>query len=111
MARDGGVDRVVITNSYLTRDEYELFRRLPGRQLVKHRGSEFMGALYAVDAYQEALGGLITVRARVPRARSAACLLGGVVTLRRTPWTSPTASNSPAGGLAGKIFDDIRRLT
>jgi CYTH domain-containing protein len=58
---DGAFDRVVITNTYLTRDEYELFLRLPGRRLQKHRWLlEFAGAHYGVDAYQENLSGLIT---------------------------------------------------
>ena len=32
--RDGSNDRVVITNNYLTREEYDRFCRLPGRLLV-----------------------------------------------------------------------------
>ena len=58
---DQALDRIVITNSYLTRDEYDIFRRLPGRRLVKHRWLlEFAGAYYGVDVYQEELAGLIT---------------------------------------------------
>jgi CYTH domain-containing protein len=58
---DGAFDRIVITNSYLTRAEYETFLRLPGRRLMKNRWLlEFAGACYGVDAYQENLAGLIT---------------------------------------------------
>src|SRR5688572_2190368 len=59
---DGAIDRIVITNTYLTRGEYEIFLRLPGRRLVKHRWllESAGGASYGVDAYQESLAGLMT---------------------------------------------------
>jgi len=108
---DGAFDRVVITNSYLTRDEYELFRRLPGRQLVKHRWVlEFTGALYAVDAYQEALGGLITVEREFP-AHEALLASSGESLPFDDAMDVTDRIEFTGGGLAGKIFDDVRRLT
>ena len=59
--QDGANDRIVITNNYLTREEYDRFRRLPGRAVVKHRWLlEREGAQYGIDAFLDALAGLIT---------------------------------------------------
>src|SRR5690349_8631020 len=49
---EGANDRVVITNNYLTREEFDRFRRLSGRALSKHRWIlEHGDARYGVDVY------------------------------------------------------------
>jgi CYTH domain-containing protein len=105
--RDGANDRVVITNNYLTRDEYERFRRLPGRAVVKHRWLlEHDGGRYGVDAYLASLSGLITAEREYA---SHEALLGsppppfvGLDVTDRLEFTG--------GALAGKSFDEIRGI-
>ena len=104
---DGAIDRVVITNCYLTREEYETFRRLPGLRLVKHRWLlELAGVQYGVDAYQENLAGLITAEREFPthealRAslRESSPFENAIDVTDRLEFTG--------GALAGKLFSDL----
>ena len=102
---EGVTDRIVITNSYLTRDEYQTFRRLPGRLLVKHRWLlEFAGAYYGIDSYQQDLEGLITAE-REFSTHDALLVAppppfeGAVEITHRPEFTG--------GALAGKSFADL----
>ena len=103
----GAHDRVVITNNYLTREEYDRFRRLPGRELVKHRWMvEHDAVRYGVDAFVGALAGLILVEREYETHEA---LLGssppppfeGVEVTDRIEFTG--------GALAGKTFPEVRR--
>jgi len=105
--KEGTFDRVVITNSYLTRDEYEMFRRLPGRRLIKHRWLvDVAGVQYGVDAYQENLADLITAEREFPthealRAslRESSPFENAIDVTDRLEFTG--------GALAGKLFSDL----
>ena len=103
----GSNDRVVITNNYLTREEYDRFRRLPGQSLVKHRWLlERDDARYSVDAFLGPLHGLIVAERQYDTHEA---LLGssgppfeGVEVTNRAEFTG--------GSLAGRTFDEIREL-
>jgi CYTH domain-containing protein len=104
---DGSNDRVVITNNYLTREEYERFRRLPGQSLVKHRWLlEQDGARYGVDAFLGPLHGLLIAEREYETHQgllgSAALPFEGVEVTDRSEFTG--------GALAGKTFDEIRHF-
>ena len=105
----GALDRIVITNSYLTRDEYDCFRRLPGRRLVKHRWLlEFAGAYYGVDAYQH-LAGLITAEREF--STHEALLASSSTSLPFDDAVEVTHRIEFTGGaLAGKALADIAGL-
>ena len=103
--RDGVNDRAVITNNYLTREEYDRFRRLPGRAVVKHRWLlEHEGARYGIDVFLDALSGLIMAEREF--ATHEALLAApappfeGVHVTNRTEFTG--------GALAGSSFADLR---
>ena len=105
--RDGAHDRVVITNNYITREEFDRFRRLPGRALVKHRWTlERDSARYAVDRYLEGLTGLITAERDYETHEALLALslppFEGVEVTDRIEFTG--------GALAGKSFDEIRAI-
>jgi CYTH domain-containing protein len=103
--REGANDRTVITNNYLTRDEYDRFCRLPGRAVVKHRWIvEDGGARYGVDVFADALTGLILAeREYETHAASVIAItvpFEGVEVTDRVEFTG--------GALAGKSFADVR---
>jgi CYTH domain-containing protein len=103
---DGSNDRVVITNNYLTREEYDRFCRLPGRLLVKHRWIlEREGNRYGVDAFLGPLSGLMIAEREYDTHEalvgSSAPPFEGVEVTDRTDFTG--------GALAGKAFDEIRQ--
>jgi CYTH domain-containing protein len=105
--RDGSNDRVVITNNYLTREEYDRFRRLPGQSLIKHRWLlERDGARYGVDAFLGPLTGLIIVEREYETHEallgSATPLFEGAEVTDRSEFTG--------GALAGKSFYEIRQI-
>ena len=107
---DGAFDRVVITNSYLTRDEYEVFLRLPGRRLVKHRWLlEFAGALYGVDAYQENLAGLITAEREFETHEALLAAAGGAAMPFADAIDVTDRIELTGGGLAGRTFAEVGR--
>src|SRR5688500_12932391 len=103
--RDGANDRVVITNNYLTREEYDRFCRLPGQSLVKHRWLlERDGARYGVDAFLGSLTGLIIAEREYETHEALVGSAGppfeGVEVTERADFIG--------GALAGKSFDEIR---
>jgi len=107
---DGAFDRVVITNTYLTRDEYETFLRLPGRRLVKHRWLlEFAGAHYGVDAYQENLAGLITAEREYSTHEALLASSRDSLPFADTDDVTHRAEFT-GGALAGKSFADLAEL-
>jgi CYTH domain-containing protein len=56
----GALDRIVITNNYLTREEYELFRTLPGKDMLKFGWPlKADGRRYVFDVFDGPLKGLI----------------------------------------------------
>ncbi len=104
---EGAHDRVVITNNYLTREEYARFRRLPGRALVKDRWTlERADARYAIDVYAEALDGLIT--AERDYASHEALLASGPPPFDGAEVTE--RAEFTGGALAGQSFADIREI-
>jgi CYTH domain-containing protein len=103
----GANDRVVITNNYLSRDEYDRFRRLPGRALVKHRWLlEYDGVQYGIDVYLDSLAGLITgereYASHEALLASPAPPFEGVDVTDRAEFIG--------GALAGKSFDELRAV-
>ena len=105
--RDGANDRVLITNNYLTREEFDRFRRLPGRAVVKHRWLlEHDGSQYGIDVYQDALAGLITAErdyaSHGQLLASPAPPFDGVDVTDRAEFTG--------GALAGGSFDELRAV-
>ena len=103
--RDGSNDRVVVSNNYLTREEYERFRRLPGQSLMKHRWLlEQDGARYGVDAFLGPLTGLLIAEREYETHEgllgSAALPFEGVEVTDRSEFTG--------GALARKTYDQIR---
>ena len=107
--REGAHDRAVITNNYLTRDEYERFRRLGGREVTKHRWIvDHDGGRFGVDAYLGPLSGLITAEREyatheeLVRAAQLPPPLGGVDVTGRPEFTG--------GALAGASFDALREI-
>ena len=105
--RDGANDRVVITNNYLMRDEYDRFRRLPGRAVVKNRWLlEHEGAQYGIDVFLHALTGLIIAEREFAThdalLASPAPPFDGVDVTDRTEFTG--------GALAGRSFGDLRAI-
>ena len=105
--RAGANDRAVITNNYLTREEYERFRRLPGREVTKHRWIvEQDGGRYGIDAYLGRLGGLVTAEREYATHEEL---------VRASPLPPPfvgvDVTNHPeftGGALAGATFDALR---
>ena len=109
----GAIDRVVITNTYLTQGEYDAFHRLPGRALVKrrwllHLGDDDGGGgdRYGVDVFDGPLTGLITAEREYPMydaLRAAAPpSFDGIDVTHRVEFTG--------GDLAGKCFADLADL-
>ena len=103
----GAFDRVVITNSYLTRDEYEVFLRLPHRTVLKHRWLlDLDGQPYGVDAYLGDLDGLIIAEREFDSSEQLAGPLQlpfeGVEITDRIDFTG--------GVLAGRSFAQLRDL-
>jgi CYTH domain-containing protein len=105
--RDGAHDRTVITNNYLTRDEYDRFCRLPGREVVKHRWIlEYGGARFGVDAYLGPLSGLITAEREY--ASHEELLASPAPAFDGVDVTDP--GEFIGGALAGKAFEEVRAL-
>jgi CYTH domain-containing protein len=105
--RDGANDRVVITNNYLTREEFDRFCRLPGRAVVKHRWIlEDATGRYGIDAYLDALAGLITAEREFETHEGLLAAppppFDGIEVTDRIEFTG--------GALAGRSFDELRRL-
>ncbi|MEA2711005.1 MAG: hypothetical protein QOF78_3606 [Phycisphaerales bacterium] len=107
---DGALDRIVITNTYLTRGEYDTFLRLPGRTLAKNRWLlDVAGAHYGVDVYEHGLTGLITAEREFPS--HAALLASSRDSLPFEHAVDVTHRLEFTGGaLAGKTFADIANL-
>jgi CYTH domain-containing protein len=103
----GATNRIVITNCYLNPAEHELFRRLPGRALVKCRWVLEHGRdRYAVDVFEDRLAGLVLAECEYPT--SAALRAAGPPPFEAVEVTDQTAFQG--GRLAGRAFGEIARL-
>ena len=60
-----------MTNTYLTRAEYDVFRQLPGRRIVKCAWlGNAGGRQYVINAFEESLAGLILAETEFATTRS-----------------------------------------
>ena len=95
------------TNNYLTREEFDRFCRLPGRAVVKHRWIlEDTTGRYGVDAYLDALAGLIIAEREFQTHEgllaAPAPAFDGIDVTGHIEFTG--------GALAGRSFDELRPL-
>jgi hypothetical protein len=104
----GAFDHIVITNNYLTRAEYGVFRKLPGAEIVKRAWliDDAAGRRYGVHAFEGGLADLILAECEYSTheqllASPPPPFEGVEVTMKR---------EFTGGELIGKRFDDVKHL-
>ena len=106
-AREGEYGRIIITNSYLTRAEYDLFNQLPGRRIVKMAWPyPHDGRRYGIDAFEGALSGLILAEIEFTSEQQ-------MRDVPPPPFACVEVTNRiefTGGYLAGRSFADLRPL-